>query len=88
MKTRHLCAGGRAHPVRRWGLPGSGLLIAACLTGCASVPVQPWEKGLLALPGMTFESDRLDAAYVEHTYASKEGAAGGAAVGGGGCGCN
>ena len=34
------------------------------------------------------EGDRLDAAFVEHTYASKEGVFGGATVGGGGCGCN
>jgi hypothetical protein len=37
---------------------------------------------------MAFEGDRLDAAFVEHTYASKEGVFGGATVGGGGCGCN
>ena len=59
------------------------------LTGCASLPpVQPWEKGFLAKPEMTFEGDRLDTAFVEHTYFSKEASAGGAGVGGGGCGCN
>jgi hypothetical protein len=65
---------------------------AALLTlmgGCALVqPVQPWEKGVLAKPEMTFEGDRLDTAFMEHTYSSKEAAAGGAGVGGGGCGCN
>ena len=59
------------------------LMLAACAT-----PVQPWEKGDLARPAMSFEGDRLDAAFVEHTYASKEAASGGAGVGGGGCGCN
>jgi hypothetical protein len=57
--------------------------------GCALVqPVQAWEKGVLAKPEMSFEGDRLDTAFMEHTYSSKEGAAGGAGVGGGGCGCN
>lgn len=59
------------------------------LNGCAALtPVQPWEKGDLARPAMGFEVDRLDAAFVEHTYSSKEGVFGGATVGGGGCGCN
>lgn len=59
------------------------------LTGCSLIqPVNPWEKGFLAKPDMTFEGDRLDTEYVEHTYSSKESASGGAGVGGGGCGCN
>lgn len=59
------------------------------LSGCAALAtVQPWEKGDLARPAMGFEPDRLDAAFVEHTYSSKEGVFGGATVGGGGCGCN
>ena len=59
------------------------------LSACAGItPVQPWEKGVLAKPAMAFEGDRLDSNFVEHTYASKEAAAGGAGVGGGGCVCN
>jgi len=68
------------------------LLLVFAATGmvsaCASDPVKPWQKGLLAKSGMLFERDRLESAYAEHTYASKEGAAGGSGVGGGGCGCN
>ena len=77
-------------PVLRPALcPALICTLAACIGGCAlSTPVQPWEKGVLAKPAMTFDSDRLDAAFTEHTYTSKEGAAGGAGVGGGGCGCN
>jgi hypothetical protein len=56
------------------------------LSGCASV--QPWEKQNLAKPEMIFEGDRLDTSFTEHIYSSKEGASGGAGVGGGGCGCN
>ena len=59
------------------------------LSGCAfGTAVQPWEKQTLARPEMTFEGDKLDTAYTEHIYGSKEGASGGAGVGGGGCGCN
>lgn len=61
------------------------------LTGCGATlikPVMPWEKGTLAAVEMSFEVDKLDAMYLEHTYSSKEAAAGGAGVGGGGCGCN
>jgi len=64
-------------------------LAVTALCGCAQItPVAPWEKGILARPEMSFEGDRLDAQFVEHTYASKEAASGGAGVGGGGCGCN
>ncbi len=59
------------------------------LSGCTlGTAVQPWEKETLARPEMTFEGDKLDKAYTEHIYSSKEGASGGAGVGVGGCGCN
>lgn len=59
------------------------------LTGCSNLaPVQPWEKGQLAKPSMTFEADPLDQRFMQHIYYSKEAASGGYGVGGGGCGCN
>ena len=67
------------------------LSIAAllCVAGCGALPpVQPWEKGMLAKPAMGFSGDRLEAKMAEQIYSSKEGTAGGAGVGGGGCGCN
>jgi Tfp pilus assembly protein PilP len=65
------------------------LIIMLALSGCSiGQSVQPWEKETLARPEMTFEGDPLDTKYVEHIYSSKEGASGGAGVGGGGCGCN
>lgn len=68
---------------------GAFVLATLALSGCGLIqPVNPWEKGTLAKTEMTFETDRLDTEYVEHTYSSKEAAAGGAGVGGGGCGCN
>lgn len=70
----------------------SRVLIASLLlplAGCSLIqPVQPWEKGMLSRPAMTFETDRLDSAFTEHTYFSKEASSGGSGVGGGGCGCN
>ncbi len=65
------------------------ILLAASCAGCGAIkPVEAWEKGTLARPEMTFESDRLAQAYAEHIYFSKEAASGGNGVGGGGCGCN
>jgi hypothetical protein len=59
------------------------------LTGCSMIQaVQPWEKGILARPEMRMDGDPLETKFAEHTYSSKEGAFGGAGVGGGGCGCN
>ncbi len=69
-----------------WALLGA---LALASSGCALVqPVAPWQKGVLAKPAMSFESDRLEAAFAEHVYSSKEAASGGSGVGGGGCGCN
>jgi hypothetical protein len=65
------------------------LLIVLTLSGCSiGQVVKPWEKESLARPEMTFEGDQLDTKYTEHIYSSKEGASGGAGIGGGGCGCN
>jgi len=66
-------------------------VLALCvgLAGCAGyAPPQAWEKGYLAKPAMQFDYDPLDAKNIQHIYFSKEGAAGGQGVGGGGCGCN
>ncbi len=74
---------GRLHAV------GIGLVALLGLGGCTSLPpVQPWEKGVLARPAMTFEYEPVDAMYAEHIYSSKEAASGGTGVSGGGCGCN
>lgn len=61
-------------------------LALALLSGCAHV--QPWEKGKLAKPEMTFGGNGLETRYDDHVYTSREAASGGAGVGGGGCGCN
>lgn len=69
-----------------------GLLAVTSLVwlgGCSSIgQVNAWEKGNLAKPDMTFESDPLDQRFTQHIYGSKENSSGGYGVGGGGCGCN
>lgn len=61
------------------------LLVACLLAGCSSVA--PWQRGYLARPDMDLEP-APPARALGKAYASKEAASGGAAVGGGGCGCN
>jgi uncharacterized protein YceK len=65
------------------------LMIALCLatvalTGCANVA--SYERGVLAHPTMT--ADDVATGFDEHVRAVSEGATGGFAGGGGGCGCN
>jgi hypothetical protein len=64
------------------------LVAPVVLLAAACAQVQPWEKGNLARPAMTFNVDPLDERYTQHIYTSKENASGGYGVGGGGCGCN
>ena len=79
---------GRVGPCRALAWCGA-LALALPLMGCLTVaPVQAWEKGTLAKPEMTFDSDPLEKGFKEHIYSSKESASGGSGVGGGGCGCN
>lgn len=68
-----------------------GLLLIGCaaasiLAGCASV--QPWERGRLSDYTMRPDRDPLHDMYMEHIYFTREAAAGGRSIGGGGCGCN
>jgi hypothetical protein len=73
--------------VRRLASAVLALALAAA-AGCAIEPVQPWEKGNLARPEMSFDGNPLETRYVEHVHASREASSGGTGVGGGGCGCN
>ena len=58
------------------------------LGGCAGLGVQPWERDLLAAPGMEIDPDPLETALNEHIFFSKEASTGGLGTAGGGCGCN
>jgi hypothetical protein len=57
---------------------------AAAAGGCATV--QPWQRGRLADPCMTFDASS-QVAYTAHWQEAREGAAGGLGVQGGGCAC-
>lgn len=59
---------------------------ASCVTGCTAV--QPWERGTLSDYTMRQDRDPLADTLKEHVYFTREAAAGGRGVGGGGCGCN
>jgi hypothetical protein len=56
------------------------------VTGCQHV--HPWQRGKLADYIMRADRDPLAVAQDEHIFFSREAAAGGRGVGGGGCGCN
>jgi len=56
-------------------------LALLALQGCSVVQtVEPWQKGNLAKPEMTFDDDPLERGYREHIYTSKEASAGGSGV--------
>ncbi len=63
-------------------------LAAAGLLGGGCTVVQPWQRGTLADYTMRADRDPLDDVFREHVYFTREAAAGGRGVGGGGCGCN
>ena len=69
----------------RWSLMLGAI---ALLAGCATTPVQPWERGRLARWDMRWDADPLQAAMSNHSYFSKEGTTGEIGAAGGGCGCN
>lgn len=62
------------------------LLIVLFLGGCETV--KPWERDILAKPGMQIQADPLDARLASQVYDSKEASSGGNNPAGGGCGCN
>jgi hypothetical protein len=62
------------------------VVLGGSLTGC--VNVQPWERGTLSEYIMRPDRDPLQEVTAEHMFFSREAAAGGRGVGGGGCGCN
>jgi len=71
---------------RRLTMLGLLALSLISLTGCGTV--QPWERGTLSDYTMRPDRDPLNDSLREHVYFTREAAAGGRGVGGGGCGCN
>ena len=67
----------------------SALLGGALMaSGCSTVGVKPWQRGLLAREDMVLGSGATDEAIDTHMYFSKEASSGGHGFAGGGCGCN
>lgn len=64
------------------------LLAMTLLSGCSSMGVEPWERALLAEPGMAIDPHPIQTALNEHIFFSKEASTGGLGTAGGGCGCN
>ena len=60
-------------------------LLAVGVGGC--VRVKPYERELLAQPGMSFEVT-AQSELEQHSLESREGSFGGYGSSGGGCGCN
>jgi uncharacterized protein DUF4266 len=71
--------------ISRLLLLASLVVVPLISTGC--VTVQAWERGRLANPEMKFDDDASLTAYQAHWQEAREGAAGGAGVQAGGCGC-
>ena len=59
--------------------------LGASVSACATV--QPWQRANLAKPCMKFSPDPALTAFAGHWQESREGAAGGLGLQGGGCGC-
>ena len=76
----------RRDAVRTWAALLTGAVTALVGAGCGTV--QPWERGHLGDPTMRPDRDPLSVSLGEHIYFTREAAAGGRGVGGGGCGCN
>lgn len=74
--------------IRRTLLLALFAALAALMSGCAAMKVQPWDRDLLAKKEMTFTPSPLESAIDDHVYFSKEGSTGGQGMAGGGCGCN
>ncbi len=71
--------------------PGGMVLAAVAViialgTGCSTV--EPWQRRTLSDATMRGDRDPAGLLLAEHMWFSREAAAGGRGVGGGGCGCN
>jgi hypothetical protein len=63
------------------------LLLVTGVTGIGCSAVKPYERELLAQPGMNLQPSAENGAE-QHMLESREASAGGFGGGGGGCGCN
>lgn len=64
------------------------LLAVLGIAACGSQTVKPWDRDILAQEQMQLDAKPMFTIIDDKIYFSREGARGGASVGGGGCGCN
>jgi hypothetical protein len=66
--------------------------LAAGLSGCTALGVEPWvkpyERNQLADPIMSWGRDPISSSFMGHVRQAREGARGAEGGAGGGCGCN
>jgi hypothetical protein len=74
--------------IARRSAAGLCLLAGVALLSAGCAGVRPWERGPLSDYIMRPDRDTLADGLYEHVYFTREAAAGGRGVGGGGCGCN
>ena len=65
-----------------------GFLVLILLLATACVPVQPWQRGVLADRRMQWARDPERDSARTHVFSVREGASGGAGGGVGACGCD
>lgn len=63
------------------------LAIVACASLASCANVEPWERGNLAKPQMSFEPNPAQSDLRSHVHGAREAGASGNAGAGGGCGC-
>lgn len=64
------------------------MTVMVCWLASACATVRPYERETLAKRAMSLDADPLAAEMEAHVHDYREGASGGWAGGGGGCGCN
>jgi len=66
------------------------LVVSICLLagGCASEPLKPWHRDILAQPHMQLSGDPMAGALDDKIHFSREASRAVSGVAGGGCGCN
>ncbi len=64
------------------------VLLGGIALGSGCTAVKPYQRGTLADYTMRPDRDPLEGSLHEHVFFTREAAAGGRGVGGGGCGCN
>jgi hypothetical protein len=65
----------------------ASLALALGVTGCATVPVKPWQRERLVDPIVAFKAEAREDARKMKTFEAREGSTGGVGGAGGGCAC-